>query len=67
MGIFMGIFMVPFHPVGENPTLAFERDPELMKWLDQLGFDDAFSGQHHSSGWETISSPEVFVPVSGEA
>ena len=24
-----GIFMAPFHPVGQNPTLALERDLEL--------------------------------------
>ncbi|HEY2662923.1 MAG TPA: LLM class flavin-dependent oxidoreductase [Candidatus Binataceae bacterium] len=59
-----GIFMAPFHPVGENPTLAFERDMELIEWLDQLGFDDAFIGEHHSSGWETISSPEIFMAVA---
>lgn len=56
--------MAPFHPVGENPTLAFERDMELIEWLDQLGFDDAFIGEHHSSGWETISSPEIFMAVA---
>ena len=36
-----GIFMAPFHPVGENPTLALERDMELIEWLDKLGFDEA--------------------------
>jgi len=25
-----GAFMGPFHPVGENPTLALERDLELV-------------------------------------
>ena len=36
-----GAFMGPFHPVGENPTLALERDLELIQWLDQLGYDEA--------------------------
>jgi len=26
-----GIFMAPFHRVGENPTLAFERDMQLIE------------------------------------
>ena len=34
-----GIFLGPFHRVGENPTLAIDRDLELVQWLDQLGFD----------------------------
>ena len=56
-----GIFMAPFHWVGENPTLALDRDMELIEWLDQLGFDEAWVGEHHSAGWETIASPEIFL------
>ena len=56
-----GILMGPFHRVGENPTLALERDIELLQWLDHLGFDEAWIGEHHSAGWETIASPEVFI------
>jgi hypothetical protein len=51
-----GTFMAPFHRVGENPTLALERDVELIEWLDDLGFDEAWIGEHHSGGWETIAS-----------
>ena len=61
-----GIFMGPFHPVGENPTLALERDLELIEWLDRLGFDEAWVGEHHSGGWETITSPEIFLAVAAE-
>ena len=59
-----GMFMAPFHRVGENPTLAFERDMQLIEWLDQLGYDEAFIGEHHSAGWEIISSPEIFMAVA---
>jgi len=61
-----GIFMGPFHPVGENPTLAIERDLELVQWLDTLGFDEAWIGEHHSAGWETIASPELFIATAAE-
>lgn len=61
-----GIFLAPFHPLGENPTLALERDLELVGWLDALGFDEAWIGEHHSAGWETIASPEVFIGVAAE-
>ncbi|MCL0102021.1 LLM class flavin-dependent oxidoreductase [Dehalococcoidia bacterium] len=61
-----GIFLGPFHRVGENPTLAFERDLETIAWLDNLGFDEAYIGEHHSGGWETISSPEIFIAVAAE-
>ena len=56
--------MAPFHRVGENPTLALERDLELIEWMDSLGFDEAWIGEHHSGGWETIASPEVFIATA---
>ena len=61
-----GVFLGPFHRVGENPTLALERDLELIEWLDQLGFDEAWIGEHHSAGWEIISSPEVFIAAAAQ-
>ena len=61
-----GIFLGPFHRVGENPTLAIERDLELVEWLDKLGFDEAWIGEHHSAGWEIISSPEVFIAAAAQ-
>ena len=61
-----GIFLGPFHRLGENPTLALERDLELIQWLDTLGYDEAWIGEHHSGGWETIASPEIFIAVAAE-
>ena len=61
-----GIFLGPFHRVGENPTLAIDRDLELVQWLDYLGFDEAWIGEHHSAGWEIISSPEIFIAAAAE-
>ena len=61
-----GIFLGPFHRVGENPTLALDRDLELVQWLDYLGYDEAWVGEHHSAGWEIISSPELFIAVAAD-
>jgi limonene 1,2-monooxygenase len=58
-----GAFIAPFHPVGQNPTLAIERDLELVVRLDQLGFNEAWIGEHHSAGYEIIASPEVAIAV----
>jgi limonene 1,2-monooxygenase len=59
-----GVFLAPFHPVGENPTLALERDFQLLEHLDALGYDEAWIGEHHSAGWELIASPEVFIAAA---
>ena len=59
-----GIFMAPFHPAGENPTLAIERDLALVAHLDRLGWDEAWIGEHHSAGTEIIASPEIFIAAA---
>src|SRR4051794_38756865 len=56
-----GIFLAPFHEPHRNPTLALERDLEIVEWLDRLGYDEAWIGEHHSAGTEIIASPEVFI------
>lgn len=61
-----GIFMGPFHRVEENPTVAFERDLELLEQLERFDFDEAWIGEHHSAGWEIIASPELFIVAAAE-
>ena len=60
-----GIFLAPLHRVGENPTLALNRDMELIEWLDYLGYDEVWIGEHHSASWELIASPEIFIGAAG--
>ncbi|MCB0997798.1 MAG: LLM class flavin-dependent oxidoreductase [Acidimicrobiales bacterium] len=62
-----GTFLAPHHPLGEHPTLQFQRDIELAAHLDRLGFDEFWVGEHHSSGWEMIASPEMFLAAAGMA
>jgi limonene 1,2-monooxygenase len=61
-----GAFIAPFHSPSEHPTLALSRDMELLTWLDDLAYDEAWVGEHHSAGWEYISSPEIFLAVAAE-
>jgi limonene 1,2-monooxygenase len=61
-----GIFMAPFHPAGENPTLLIDGDLELIELLDRLGFDEAWVGEHHSAGTEIIASPEIFIAAAAQ-
>jgi limonene 1,2-monooxygenase len=61
-----GAFIAPFHPTGQNPTLALQRDLELIEDLDRLGFDEAWIGEHHSGGYEIIASPEVFIAAAAQ-
>jgi limonene 1,2-monooxygenase len=61
-----GMFMAPFHAPGTNPTLALQRDLELIQHMDALGYDEAWIGEHHSAGSELIASPEIFIATAAE-
>ena len=61
-----GIFLAPFHPVDEDPTLCIQRDLELIEHLDRLGYDEAWIGEHHSAGFEIIARPELFIAAAAE-
>jgi limonene 1,2-monooxygenase len=61
-----GAFLAPHHPIGEHPMLQFRRDLDLVEHLDKLGYEEFWCGEHHSSGWEMIGSPEMFLAAAGE-
>ncbi|MDA1075093.1 MAG: LLM class flavin-dependent oxidoreductase [Proteobacteria bacterium] len=61
-----GAFVAPHHPIGENPTLQLRSDLDFVEQLDKLGFDEFWVGEHHSTGWEVIASPELFLAAAGE-
>ncbi len=61
-----GIFLAPFHPVDEDPTMAMDRDLQLIDHLDELGYEEAWIGEHHSAGYEIIASPELFIAAAGQ-
>jgi limonene 1,2-monooxygenase len=65
-GLQFGIFLAPFHRLGDNPTLAIARDIEMIELLDKLGYDEAWIGEHHSAGWEVIASPELIIAAAAE-
>ncbi len=46
--------------------LQFRRDLDLVEHLDKLGHDEFWCGEHHSSGWEMIGSPEIFLVAAGK-
>lgn len=61
-----GAFLAPHHPIGENPMLQLQSDLGFVQHLDNLGFDEFWCGEHHSTGWEVIASPELFLAAAAE-
>lgn len=46
--------------------LQLRRDIEFGAHLDKLGYDEFWCGEHHSTGWEMIASPEMFLAAVAE-
>ncbi|MFJ8581027.1 LLM class flavin-dependent oxidoreductase [Micromonospora sp. NPDC093277] len=61
-----GCFISPLHRPGEDPVLLLQRDLRLAELADDLNFDEFWVGEHHSAGWGTITSPELFIAAAAE-
>ena len=61
-----GAFLAPHHPIGESPVLQFQSNLEFVEHLEHLGYDEFWCGEHHSTGWEMIASPELFLAAAAE-
>ena len=57
----LGTFMMPLHPPEKDRTVGFEEDIEFVVRADELGFSEAWVGQHHTLAWEPIPSNDVFI------
>jgi limonene 1,2-monooxygenase len=56
-----GCFLPPLHDPTTSPYAALRQDIELCGLLDDLGFDEVWLGEHHSSGWSTLSAPDLLI------
>jgi limonene 1,2-monooxygenase len=62
----LGVFVPPFWPVKESPTLCFERDLQLAEYCDEIGIAEYWVGEHHSGGWQPIASPELMIAAAAQ-
>ncbi len=61
-----GIFMPPFNaPATQNATSSLQRNVDTIRLLDDLGYDEAWVGEHHSGGAEIIADPIQFMCYVG--
>lgn len=57
----LGLFLMPLHPVERSMTELFKEDADKIIYADQLGFDQAWVGEHITSLTENIPSPLMFM------
>ena len=61
-----GLFLAPLHHPGQNPTRALRRDLELIVRAEELGYSEAWIGEHYSTGHEIIAGGDLFVAAAAE-
>lgn len=60
----VGFFTMPLHPPGSDFTRCLEQDLEQVIVLDQLGYHEAWIGEHFTSEWECIPSPDLLIAAA---
>ena len=61
MTIKLGMFTMPFHHPARDYSTILQEDQDAIVLADQLGFREAFVGEHFSSWSERITSPLIFL------
>lgn len=57
----LGMFMMPLHPPGRPMHETLQEDREAILLADQLGFEEAFVGEHVTDAAETVTSSVAFL------
>lgn len=57
----IGYFTMPLHPAGSDLNKTMHHDMEQIKFLDDIGFSEAWIGEHFTAGWENIAAPDIFI------
>jgi alkanesulfonate monooxygenase SsuD/methylene tetrahydromethanopterin reductase-like flavin-dependent oxidoreductase (luciferase family) len=60
-GLDLGVFIMPVHDPAKPLAQCVDEDLELVVRCEQLGFREAWIGEHHTSSLENIVMPEIFV------
>jgi alkanesulfonate monooxygenase SsuD/methylene tetrahydromethanopterin reductase-like flavin-dependent oxidoreductase (luciferase family) len=57
----LGYFTMPLHPVGRDWRQTLAEDREAILLAEQLGYEEAFIGEHVTDLAETITSCLIFI------
>jgi len=57
----LGYFAMPAHPPERDLRQGFEWDLQVIRWLDELGYAEAWVGEHHTVPWEPNPAPDILI------
>ena len=56
-----GYFTMPSHPPERGLKAGHDWDLQVLRWLDELGYSEAWIGEHHTAPWEPHPSPDLLI------
>jgi alkanesulfonate monooxygenase SsuD/methylene tetrahydromethanopterin reductase-like flavin-dependent oxidoreductase (luciferase family) len=56
-----GLFMMPLHPPYRDFADCYQRDVAQIVLADQLGFSEAWVGEHLTERWENAPAPDLLL------
>jgi alkanesulfonate monooxygenase SsuD/methylene tetrahydromethanopterin reductase-like flavin-dependent oxidoreductase (luciferase family) len=57
----LGYFSMPSHPPERGLKAGHDWDLQTLRWLDELGYTEAWIGEHHTAPWEPHPAPDLLV------
>ena len=59
-----GLFTMPSHPPERSLGDGQRWDLQTLRWADELGFSEAWIGEHHTAPWEPHPAPDLLIAQS---
>src|SRR3954468_24829777 len=59
-----GLFTMPSHPPERPLYDGHVWDLQTLRWADELGFSEAWIGEHHTAPWEPHPAPDLLIAQS---
>ena len=56
-----GLFTMPSHPPERSLNDGHQWDLQQLRWADELGFSEAWVGEHHTAPWEPHPAPDLLI------
>ena len=56
-----GYFAMPSHPPERGLKAGHDWDLQTLRWLDELGYTEAWIGEHYTAPWEPHPSPDLLI------
>ena len=57
----LGLFLGPVTAPGRPPFDTAQWLLQVLRWADELGYGEAWIGEHFTIGWEPLPSPDLLI------